>query len=165
MLVVNPSWIYDVGFQLSFAATLGIITLQPFIHSKLSRLPGFIDEVLSTTISAQVFVYPILIASFGQISIISLITNLLIIWVVPLIMFSGIVIVLLAFIAPLLAQLGSSMVFPLLWYVKKCILITSQIPYAFISIKNFSWVAASVYYSVIYCLYKIKQAYEENTSL
>lgn len=164
MLLINPLWIYDVGFQLSFAATFGIITLQSSIFNKLVYLPGFLREALSTSMAAQVFVYPILITTFGQISIISLLSNLLVIWVIPLIMFGGVIVMLLAFISQPLARISSMLIYPLLWYIKTCVTLTSNLPYATITVSNVNWTVASIYYAIIYYIYRLRGAYEANLS-
>ncbi len=93
MLFKNPSLIYDIGFQLSFMATLGLIYLRPlfFIKQKIKKSleKSFIGEDLATTISAQIFTLPILLINFGSYSIVSILVNALVLWTVPIIMVIG----------------------------------------------------------------------------
>lgn len=93
MLFVSPMLIFDVGFQLSFLATLGLILIGPLFGGK-----GGIGEILRrsvvgegvvTTVSAQVFVLPILLANFGMYSIFSIPANGLVLWTVPTLMVLG----------------------------------------------------------------------------
>lgn len=73
MLFLNPQLLKaDVGFQLSFLATLGLILLQPLFFSLLKRIPKKLElrYTLSATLAAQVFTLPILIYNFGQIPLI-----------------------------------------------------------------------------------------------
>jgi len=84
MLVKNPLLLkFDVGFQLSFLAMMGIIYLQPFFSDFLKKIPNPkifpLKTTLSTTLSAQVFTLPILVYNFGYIPLISPIANILIV--------------------------------------------------------------------------------------
>lgn len=93
MLFINPSLIFDIGFQLSFLATLGLIYLRPlfYLNNKLKTIikKSFIGEDIATTITAQIFTLPILIVNFGSYSLISILVNAIALWTVPLIMVIG----------------------------------------------------------------------------
>lgn len=82
IVMINPRTLFDVGFQLSFAATWGIIALYRPIERRLSFLPGILRSALGVTLAAQLAVTPIGLYYFGGVSIISLIANL---FVVPLV--------------------------------------------------------------------------------
>jgi len=119
MLAIDPLLLKDsIGFQLSFLAMLGIIYLMPFfqslfsitknknkectelssVHKERKELSSF-DSVqsflrpvwglVSMSLAAQVFVLPLLIYHFGQLSVISPITNLLIVPILPALMIIG----------------------------------------------------------------------------
>ncbi|MBI2268519.1 MAG: ComEC/Rec2 family competence protein [Candidatus Blackburnbacteria bacterium] len=94
LLLVNPLWLFDIGFQLSFAATAGIIGLSQRIGrlGVLGLLPRGIKENLATTLSAQIAVSPFLLLRFGEISLISPVVNVFVLPVVPSIMAGGAII-------------------------------------------------------------------------
>jgi competence protein ComEC len=80
----------DLGFQLSFAATAGIIWLEPLFTPILARaMPTILAGVIGTTFAAQVATEPILIDNFGRLSLISIVTNTLVLPLVPLTMLMG----------------------------------------------------------------------------
>jgi len=84
MLFLNPLLLkLDVGFQLSFLAILGMVYLQPIFSDFLKKIPNLkffpLKTTLSATLSAQVFTLPILIYNFGYITLISPLTNILIV--------------------------------------------------------------------------------------
>lgn len=93
MLIINPSLIFDIGFQLSFMATFGLICFSPlfYLSSKLKSLikKSIIGTDFITTITAQIFTLPILLINFGSYSIISVIVNGLLLWTVPILMIIG----------------------------------------------------------------------------
>ena len=94
MLVADPLAFFDIGFELSFLALLGIVYLLP----ALSALLGWEESGgsflnwrghLLTTASAQLAVAPVLLYYFHSVSILSLLSNLLILGTVPYVMFLG----------------------------------------------------------------------------
>lgn len=78
MLIFKPLWLLDTGFQLSFGAAAGFIWLLPRIIQLLSSyLPLWLSEAVGVTIAAQLPVLPILVSSFHQLPVISLLSNIL----------------------------------------------------------------------------------------
>ena len=94
MLILNPMLLrWDVGFQLSFLALLGMIFLLQPIEGLMKFIPKdkFINlrTILATTFAAQIFTLPVLIYNFGRISLVSPLTNILILPVIYWIMIFG----------------------------------------------------------------------------
>lgn len=82
MIIFNPFLaLYDVGFQLSFIALAGMIYLAPLILLVIGKLP--LSNMLSETMGAQIAAIPLLAFYFGSISLISPISNLVILALVP----------------------------------------------------------------------------------
>lgn len=94
MVWINPFvLVFDIGFQLSFAAVLGLIYIYPWFNYKLYKIPklGGLKELILMTLSAQVAVSPLLIYYFGNFSLIFLPTNVLILSFLPYAMLAGFV--------------------------------------------------------------------------
>jgi competence protein ComEC len=112
MALHNPQFLrFDLGFQLSFLALIGIVYLSPAIRKflKLKEGSGFLGwrENFLTTTSAQLAVMPLLLINFGNFSLFSLPANILILEVVPITMILGFLLGALGFIAlPLAMILG-----------------------------------------------------------
>ncbi|QQS20843.1 MAG: ComEC/Rec2 family competence protein [Candidatus Moraniibacteriota bacterium] len=101
MLFVNPLLLrYDIGFQLSFAATIGLVLLTPYVFVSLRA-----GELLASTIAAQWFVTPLLLFHFKVFSVFSLAANMVILPLVPLAMLFGFVASILGMVVPSLAPL------------------------------------------------------------
>lgn len=88
MLLINPKWVTDLSFQLSFLATFGVVVVSPILLAYFKVLP-IIGNDLAVTLAAQLMVTPIILQNFHQLSLVSVITNLLVGWTVPLIMILG----------------------------------------------------------------------------
>lgn len=94
MVLCNPLiLIYDVGFQLSFLATFGILFLKPKLDNIFAKIKDFINikESLTTTISAFIFTCPIIFINFGSFNLLSILINLLILQYIPFLMLFGFV--------------------------------------------------------------------------
>ncbi|MGH9856634.1 MAG: ComEC/Rec2 family competence protein, partial [Acidobacteriota bacterium] len=88
LLLWQPGFLFDVGFQLSFLATLGILFLKPIFDRRLGKF-GVLGESFTTTLAAQLGTLPILLGVFGQFGLLSLLVNALVLWTIPVIMFFG----------------------------------------------------------------------------
>ena len=92
MVFLNPKIIhFDIGFQLSFGATAGLIWLAPLFQKAFKKIPRLLGlkEILTATLSAQLAVLPLLLVHFGQLSIISPLANLAVLMFIPLTMLLG----------------------------------------------------------------------------
>ncbi|MDP3047714.1 MAG: ComEC/Rec2 family competence protein, partial [Chloroflexota bacterium] len=104
-----PPQLWDVGFQLSVAATFGLIWLSPAIEKWLERLPLAIRGNLAVALAAQAMTMPILVGNFHLVSLVSPVANLAVLWAVPFLMACGAVVALVAWIwAPAAAVVGWS---------------------------------------------------------
>ncbi len=88
MLLVNPSWLTSISFQLSFLATFGVIVVAPILLKWLNRIP-IIGQDLAVSLAAQLMVTPVIAQNFHQFSLVGLITNVLVLWTVFFIMIGG----------------------------------------------------------------------------
>ena len=84
----NPLSIFkDIGTQLSFLAITGIFYLAPIVEKKLKFVSNsFIRKTVSEVLAAQIFTYPLILYYFGNFNFFSLISNLLVLPVVPYVM-------------------------------------------------------------------------------
>ena len=106
MLLLNPLLLrYDIGFQLSFLAVIGIIQLSPLIEKKLSFLPSLVREITAMSFAAYIFTLPVIIYHFGKVSLVFLATNLLIIPVLYIIMLLGFAFIILSFVSGAIASI------------------------------------------------------------
>ncbi|MEG3924915.1 ComEC/Rec2 family competence protein [Microcoleus sp. T3_D1] len=77
LLLVNPLWIWDLGFQLSFLATLGLIVTTPPLMAKLDWMPPAIASIVVVPIAASVWVLPLLLYVFSVVSPYSILVNII----------------------------------------------------------------------------------------
>jgi len=116
MLSINPAWISDLGFILSFVSTLCLVLFEKKLALKFKFMPKIIREDFSTSLAAQIGVAPILFVSFGQFNSVSPIINALVLFVVAPIMIIGAVGGILGLFVPVLGRLVLFLAYPLTWW-------------------------------------------------
>lgn len=98
MLLVRPVWLFDVGFQLSFAAVLSILLFQPFLYRLCPvrhRAGTYLWGLVSVSVAAQLGTAPLVLFYFSRFSTHFLLTNLLVVPLVTLILYAAVVLLLL----------------------------------------------------------------------
>jgi competence protein ComEC len=88
----DPGLAFDLGFQLSVAATAGLILLTPSIERWLVRLPRALRAHLAVAIAAQIATLPLILGTFQRLSLVSLPANVLAAPMIPPIMVLGVAI-------------------------------------------------------------------------
>ena len=88
-LLVNPAYGWgDLGWQLSFAAFAGVMIVAPLLQRYFfgEEKPGTVRQILGETVAAFLVTLPILLGAFGQVSLVAIMANLLVLPLVPLAM-------------------------------------------------------------------------------
>ncbi len=91
LLALSPCMLFNIGFQLSYGATLAIVMLYRNIKKLFTRpfIPGWISETLAATLAAQLGVLPITLVCFNKVSVIAVPANLLAVPLLALITMLG----------------------------------------------------------------------------
>ncbi|MFO7664686.1 MAG: DNA internalization-related competence protein ComEC/Rec2 [Chloroflexota bacterium] len=141
MTLWNPRVLWDVGFQLSFAATLGLMLyagkwtawserrLMAGSNSPARRRAvRLLGEVLVVTLAAQILTLPLILYHFGRLSLISLPANILILPAQPAVMFTGGLTLLAGSISPLLGQIAGWGAWLFLSYTTAIVGLLAEVP-------------------------------------
>ena len=134
MLCINPMVITSVSFQLSFGCMAGIFLFSSRVYQRmaafafwkdakpksiLSLLRLWIAGSISLTLGAMAFTAPLCAVHFGAVSLMGILTNLLVIWLVSLIFPCIVLVCLLAAISmPLAGFLGGIISYPIHWMLQ-----------------------------------------------
>lgn len=157
MVLLNPLvLVYDIGFQLSFMATLGLILLAPQIERLFLWVPDVVSvrSFLVATIATQIAVLPLLLYQMGEISVVSIIVNVLVLPMVPVAMLLTFSTGLLAFMLPLLAPLSAYLAYWSLWYITTIAQWFASVSFASFAVPVFSvWVIPVAYAMLGYGLW------------
>jgi competence protein ComEC len=115
--IMTPTILWDVGFQLSFFATLGLVLfvdpMQRWVDDRLERMrvgpgllaaAGWLNEPLLVTVAVQITTLPLTILYFEQFSPALLIVNLLIVPAQSALLIIGLSAVLVSLVSPVIAQ-------------------------------------------------------------
>ncbi|MCQ2743809.1 MAG: DNA internalization-related competence protein ComEC/Rec2 [bacterium] len=101
MLIYNPLWINDVGFQLSFIVTFGILVMAPAFARFNNKIIDSAISTLTIPIIAQLWVIPIQIFYFNNISLYSVFANIMSVPILMVLSFGGFISSLLSVVKPI----------------------------------------------------------------
>ena len=100
LLLFNPLWIWDLGFQLSFLATFGLIITVPAITKKLDWLPPTIATVIAVPLAASIWTLPLICYIFNTVATYSILVNIVATPLVTIISLGGMISSIIAVIIP-----------------------------------------------------------------
>lgn len=170
MALWNPLVLFnDTGFVLSVLATFGLITLAPFIETKLTRLPSWerfnLRSIVATTIAVEIFLLPALLYTSGVFSLLSLPVNALVLPFVPLVMLVGFVAGVLGVVHPLLAFVPAFAAQFMLRLIIGIAELSADMPLVSALVAPFPlWVAVVVYIPFTWIAFRIYSRSQTNLS-
>ena len=152
MVFINPYiLLYDLGFQFSFMATLGLILIAPkfetFISDGFSTLS--IKEFFVATIATQVAVLPLLLYHIGEVSLVAVIVNVLVMPIVPLAMLATFMAGVISLISTTLALPFAFLAHVVLSYIIQVALFFSSLPFASFVVPPFPVYGIFALYAVL----------------
>jgi len=159
----NPLLVrYDIGFQLSFAATLGMLYGPPLIEKIIRRLIPWdlVGGILTPTLAATIFTIPIQAFYFGTLSLAAIPANLLLLPLVPYAM----IVASTTMVIGTLHSIFSTMLSPFAWGISSLMLLLNhffaKLSWAQRSI-DFGIMALLIYYGTLFLLIWLSKLYAE----
>ncbi len=163
MLALDPMVLFDLGFQLSFGATLGLIFYVPpltawfqglFIRWMPAQLAqqvvGALSDSFIVTLAAQVTTLPLLVFAFHRVSPIALVTNLLVLPAQPAVMVLGGLATLVGMVIPPLGQVLAWVAWPFLEWTIRVVEATARLPFASVDIGRSDLLLVILYYALLF---------------
>jgi competence protein ComEC len=153
LLLINPFYLWDVGFQLSFAAVLSIVAFSKYVGNWFyfkNKLLRTVWGLSAVTLSAQVLTLPVILYHFHQFPNLFLFTNLLIVPLSGLILFAELFLLIVSVI-PFVGEYVGRAVEWLVWLMNTLIERTDRIPFAVTDGIQLSVLQAICIYFVLVC--------------
>jgi len=149
MVLWNPPLILgDASFFTSVLATFGLIVFAPSIEKMLRWIPERFEmrAIITSTIAVQIFALPALLYFTGNLSLLSVPANLLVLPLLPLVMIAGLLTGVLSFINTALAFVPALLVTLLLQWVTLVAHTVQALPFGFATFAAFPlWLALLMY--------------------
>jgi competence protein ComEC len=147
MVALNPFiLLWDAGFQLSFAATFGLLSFAPLLEPYLKKIG-------SQTIAAILFALPLLLYHFGRFSTVAPLVNILILWIIPWLMLLGVLSLLSFLISPALGLIVAWVAWLGLEYILRVVQWFSALPFAAFEV-SLPWWGVLFGYGIIFFFYR-----------
>jgi competence protein ComEC len=165
MSVSNPHTLWDVSFQLSFAATLGLVLyatpFQDWLTGLLTRrfppetarrISAPISTFMLFTLAAQLTTLPIMAWQFGRISLVSVVANPFVLPVQPAVMILAGLALLFSFIYLPLGQVLGWVAWPFAAYTNRAVEFFNGFPHGIIILGDFSFLFVALFYGILFSM-------------
>jgi len=156
MLIINPYLlVYDIGFQLSFMATLGLLLIVPHFESKGiegKNIFGMRDFFFAT-VSTQIAVLPLLLYHIGEVSLISVVVNMLVLPMVPVAMLLTFITGIVGIFSIAMASVFGFLALLSLNYILIVAKWFAALPFAAVTVPQFSFLGVALLYGVFALIY------------
>jgi len=140
MVFINPLIaVYDIGFQLSFLATVGLIVGAPLI-AQWCRFPSWLQPIgtfFYATVATQIAVLPLILYYMGEVSVVAVLVNLLVLPLVPVAMLFSALVAGLGVFLPVAAGVVATFAFIPLTYIIAVAKWFAALPFAAIAVPQF----------------------------
>lgn len=100
LLIANPTWIFDIGFQLSFLATLGLMVTVPPLMQGLNWMPPFFASLIAVPLAVTIWTLPLQLYIFNVLSPYSILVNIIASPLISIITLGGMASALVALMLP-----------------------------------------------------------------
>jgi len=153
MLLINPNYLYDVGFQLSYAAVLSIIFFKPVIdkiYHPTNLISGFIWSMFSVSLAAQLGTTPFTLYYFQQLPNYFLLTNFIAIPLSTIVIYLAMALLFVSFI-PYLSVCIGFLLNGSVWLLNFVIVTIQHLPYS-VSHISLDIRQSAVLFLAIFCL-------------
>ncbi len=156
LLIMNPYTLFDIGFQLSFGATLSLVMFYPQIKpfTECKYIPNVISDTLAATVAAQIGVIPVTLYYFNNFSTFSIISNILVVPLVEFVTIIGFIMVftglLNIYLAVIIGYINNTFLSFILFVTE----VTSKIPFSLLKLPTPTLGMVLFYYLFIIYLFK-----------
>ena len=155
LLIFNPLWLFNIGFQLSFLATFSLITFSMILKNKFYPYNGKLSTSLYGILAVQIGIVPVLAYYFNSISLVSILANLILIPIMSLGVILGFILYLTSFLSNFLSVILGSVLSCLLSVEKIISNWIYLLPMGIIRVKSPDLLVTSLYYLIIFSLFDI----------
>ncbi|HEU0085697.1 MAG TPA: ComEC/Rec2 family competence protein [Candidatus Paceibacterota bacterium] len=160
MVLISPHvLVYDVSFQLSFIATIAVIFVSPKMEKYFLWIPAkWLRDITATTFSAYIFVLPFVLYKMGNLSLVALPANVLVLPTIPFTMVLGFMTGFAEIFSPILSAPFAYVAYLLLHYQLGVIDFFAKIPFSAFMVPSFSFVFVFLTYAIFAYLYFRKRS-------
>ncbi|WP_300278381.1 ComEC/Rec2 family competence protein [Peptacetobacter sp.] len=162
MIIYNPFILYNISFQLSFLATFSIVYFYPIINKKIKL------SIVSITIAANIMTMPIIIYNFKGISLLSLISNIMVVPFISLVIYLDIISLVIFNLFPFISVLISLFNSSIISYIHFILEKIDEIWFSYIRFTQLDFSFLIIYYIIIslgIIYYEIKVVEEQRNEL
>lgn len=156
LLLFNPLWIWDLGFQLSFLATLGLIITVPAITKRLRWLPPTLASLIAVPIAATIWTLPLQLYVFSVVPPYSILLNIIVTPLISVISIGGIISAVAALILPFAGSFLASVLHYPTNLLIQIVKFFSNLPGNSVAVGSIAIWQLIIIYGLLFCTWQIR---------
>ncbi|MDX1910926.1 MAG: ComEC/Rec2 family competence protein [Saprospiraceae bacterium] len=159
LLLYNPYLLFNIGFQLSYAAVAGMVFFYPRFYKMFPPLPRWADEMLKVLlvgIAAQLGTLPLTLYYFQQFPVFFWLAGWVVVFVGAVFLWGGALLVLLSLVSDLLTEWLGVALYQMIRWTNQVIFLIQQIPGG---VLRHIWTAGWVVFALYFCLVALGAAF------
>ena len=166
MLVWDPTYLLDVGFQLSFAAVLSIVYYYPKLEPLIEMIPGKLArtglvksglQLFLVSLAAQIGTMPFTAFYFGRVSIVAVVANLIVVPVSGVNVLLGFATVAFSFVSDWIASSYAALDDLIVVLLLKFVLWCSKVPFAYVETMKVGAAFTAFYYILVTAIFSMRK--------
>ncbi|MCX6142728.1 MAG: DNA internalization-related competence protein ComEC/Rec2 [Ignavibacteriales bacterium] len=166
ILVWDPTYLLDVGFQLSFAAVLSIVYYYPKLEPLIEMIPGKLVrtglvksglQLFLVSLAAQIGTMPFTAFYFGRVSVVAIVANLIVVPVSGVNVLLGFATVAFSFVSDWIAGSYAALDDLIVSMLLKFVLWCSKVPFAYVETMKVGGVFTAFYYIVVTAIFSMRR--------
>ncbi|MBP9821928.1 MAG: ComEC/Rec2 family competence protein [Candidatus Pacebacteria bacterium] len=166
MVLIDPLALrFDVGFQLSFLAVLGLMYVGPLLKERFKKIPEWmgLKETVLMSVSAQIMVAPLLAYTFHTFSLVSIPANLLVLPLMPYTMLFGFLTGLAGFVASSLGQAVGTISWILSWWQLSVVKWFGGLSFSAVTVMMPAFILIGLYALIIFGIWSVKKLQKDGS--
>ncbi|MCD4811517.1 ComEC family competence protein [bacterium] len=159
LILINPKILFDIGFQLSILATLGLVYLMPSMAECVKRVFGikkvfsWVQDFFLSTLSCTLATLPVSISIFGKVSLVSVFANVIILPLTGSTMLYGVVALVFSFISRTIGHYLFSIPYFQLKVFEKTVSFFGALQWGYIDVENSLVGVVIGLFLIFFCMY------------
>lgn len=152
LLIINPLWIWDLGFQFSFLATWGLIANSSAIVKRLDYLPPNISQLISVPLVATIWVLPLQCYVFKGFSPYCILINIIAMLLIIPISLGGMATGFIGIFSPVIGSYFTVLLMPFTWILIRIVNFFVNLPYSLVAVGQISAIIILICYGFLFLL-------------
>ncbi|MCT4598766.1 MAG: DNA internalization-related competence protein ComEC/Rec2 [Vallitalea sp.] len=155
LLVINPFFLWDIGFLLSFSSVISIVLLTPIFDKIYNKKDNYIISMFNASLSATIGIMPVVVYNFYEVHIYAVLVNILVVPLMSIIVLFGFIALIIGSVSTIIGGIFSGIVFYILSFYDLCCELSRKLPLSTINVGRPNLTNIILYIALLYLIIQL----------